>query len=650
MEAGYKLGSELSKINKEGTKIREMKPEEDKKSKGSEGVGRLLVVSVFTPYTTTFLQQEENMQKKNLNGVETGINGINIEHSSGKISQAATNSQNPKAKNIRPVSEECGSGYSARKVKNLRVHSDSKTKLNGEANYRSRRRSSFSSKHNERNNNLNHSGKGVSGGVRRFSDFFQRMIGLFSDEYSEPYGITDEGEKYIIERQNLSNLRLFNAVNSNLDLFEERLWVGGLGVSSEKWSDIKKQNIEDKLLDEFETIPVHLDDKEFDLHYNFFCKQLIWPLFHSIPPEMPQWKGWDPKAYEESVNVCQKFCNKLVKVYREGDIIWINDYHLMLLPKMLRERLPKAKIVYFNHIPFPTSELFRCLHVRKELLEGVLGSSLIGFQTYMHSRHFIQSCKYILHMDMSFAEMTLEKTGGNSVPKIIEIPVGIDIEQLKDERDSRATQIEETLLAAKYKDKLVIVSRDKNDFVKGVRNKMLAYEEFLAENPKYQKNTILVQLALATTEQNEEFVRISDVVDRINSKFGGIEHQPVKFLRQDIDQHKYLGLLKVADAMLVTPLRDGLNLTSHEFIVCQEKKNSPLIISEFVGSYGFLGGNGAITINPFNINSISKALFEALEMKKDKKTERWKLLYKQVELNSAKKYVSTILNEVNSCS
>ncbi|KAJ2820118.1 Trehalose-6-P synthase/phosphatase complex subunit, partial [Coemansia furcata] len=187
-------------------------------------------------------------------------------------------------------------------------------------------------------------------------------------------------DQFVVEHLNVGNIGLFNAVNASLDLFAERVWIGELGISTEGWSEERKTAVSNKLLDEVETYPVFVSDAEFEGHYSRFSKQLIWPAFHYIMPEMPQWHGWEKSAYEAALATCERFADRIVEIYRPGDIIWVNDYHLMLLPQLIRQRLPGAKIGFFLHIPFPSSEIFRCLHVRRELLEGMLGADVVGLQ------------------------------------------------------------------------------------------------------------------------------------------------------------------------------------------------------------------------------------------------------------------------------
>lgn len=298
-------------------------------------------------------------------------------------------------------------------------------------------------------------------------------------------------------------------------------------------------------------------------------------------------------------------------------IVWINDYHLMLVPGLIREKIPNATIGFFLHIPFPSSELFRCLprndkHLflhqlimtnfsffffslaRKQLLEAMLQSDVIGFQTYSFARHFLQTCARILSVDATPSGIQLD----THYCSVGIHPIGIDINALnKKISDPLVTQWV-SKLKEKYADKKLIVARDKLDYIKGVRQKLLAFEQFLTRHPEWRGEVVLIQIALSTSEQNELRAHISDVVSRVNSKFSNISYQPIVFLHQDISFSQYLALLTCADACLLTPLRDGMNLTSHEYIVCQRETHNPLILSEFTGTYGSFGAS--VRVNPWD--------------------------------------------------
>ncbi|KAJ2734600.1 Trehalose-6-P synthase/phosphatase complex subunit [Coemansia sp. Cherry 401B] len=448
-------------------------------------------------------------------------------------------------------------------------------------------------------------------------------------------------DQFTVEHLNVGNIGLFNAVNASLDLFAERVWIGELGISTDGWSEERKASVSNKLLDEFETLPVFVSDDEFEGHYSRFSKQLIWPAFHYIMPEMPQWHGWEKSAYEAALATCEKFASRIVEIYREGDIIWVNDYHLMLLPRLIRERLPSAKIGFFLHIPFPSSEIFRCLHVRKELLEGMLGADVVGLQTFSYKRHFIQTAKRVLGVTGSPSGLVLDR--GHVV--VGQYAMGLDPVGVEGKWSNATVGELIEFLSEKYAGKHLLVGRDKLDHVKGVRQKLLGYECFLNENPEFAAKTVLIQIALTTTEHNELQVQVMDVVNRINSKFGTIEHQPVVFFHKDIPYSQYLALLSAADAMVITSLRDGMNLTSHEYVICQRERKSPLILSEFVGTYGSFNG-GALGVNPMDTNAIAQAIKDALVMSDEEKLARWNLLHRQVLTNSATSFVSSFISDI----
>ncbi|ORX66328.1 glycosyl transferase [Linderina pennispora] len=458
-----------------------------------------------------------------------------------------------------------------------------------------------------------------------------------------PSVVPGTSDEFVVEHLNVGNIGLFNSVNASLDQFAERIWIGEIGVSTDSWSEERKAAVSSRLLDEFETVPVFVSDKEFEGHYSRFCKQLLWPAFHYIMPEMPHWHGWEKSAYEAALSTCQKFANRIVEIYREGDVIWVNDYHLMLLPKLIRERLPHAKVGFFLHIPFPSSEIFRCLHVRKELLEGMLGADVVGLQTFSYKRHFIQTAKRVLGVEGSPSGLFLDKG-----PVVVgQYAMGLDPASVEEKWSNVAVGDLIQFLKEKYAGKYLIVGRDKLDYVKGVRQKLLGYEMFLNDHPEYASKTVFIQIALTTAEHNELHVQVMDVVNRINSKFGNIEHQPVVFFHKDIPYTHYLALLSTADAMMVMSLRDGMNLTSHEFVLCQREKHSPLILSEFVGTYGAFSG-GALGVNPMDTRAISNAINDALVMSEEEKLDRWEILYRQVYNNSARSFVSSFVSDLAS--
>uniref|UniRef100_V5GIT4 Uncharacterized protein n=1 Tax=Kalmanozyma brasiliensis (strain GHG001) TaxID=1365824 RepID=V5GIT4_KALBG len=440
-----------------------------------------------------------------------------------------------------------------------------------------------------------------------------------------------------------ANGGLINAVKSieRERLRAGKLYVGTPALSTEGWlGPSEKRKIEQRYMKERSSMPVWLEDDDFDLSYNRFCKQILWPTFHYTSPTS---KGLDNEheAFRAYWEVNRRFADAIEDVYQEGDIVWINDYHLLLVPQMVRERLPHATIGLFVHIAFPSSEIFRCLSMRETLLKGMLGADLIGFQTHNFCRHFLQTVSRILQLEATPKGVQLE----GSLVTVAPFPIGIDVRSLNAKRQDPEVSEWVAQLRDKYAGKRIIVGRDKLDWIKGVRQKLLAFEAFLDEHPKWAGEVVLIQVALATTEENEEIGEATDVVSRINNKYSTLTYQPVVFLHvQDITFSQYLALLTVADCFLATSLREGMNLTSHEFVVCQEVSHRPLVLSEFTGTYS--GLRACIGINPWNTKQVAHAIHKALTMSESEMVQRWTDLHRVVVTQTAQQWITSLLGHL----
>ncbi|GAC72506.1 trehalose-6-phosphate synthase component TPS1 and related subunits [Moesziomyces antarcticus T-34] len=441
-----------------------------------------------------------------------------------------------------------------------------------------------------------------------------------------------------------ANGGLVNAVKSieRERLRAGKLYVGTPGLSIEGgWlGPTERRELEQKYMQERSSMPVWLEDDDFDLSYNRFCKQILWPTFHYTSPTS---KGLDNEheAFQAYWEVNRRFADAIEDVYQQGDIVWINDYHLLLVPQMVRERLPHATIGLFVHIAFPSSEIFRCLSMRETLLKGMLGADLIGFQTHNFCRHFRQTVSRILQLEATPKGVQLE----GSFVTVAPFPIGIDVRSLNAKRRDPDVSEWVAQLRQKYAGKRIIVGRDKLDWIKGVRQKLLAFEAFLDEHPKWAGQVVLIQVALATTEENEEVGEATDVVSRINNKYSTLTYQPVVFLHvQDITFSQYLALLTVADCFLATSLREGMNLTSHEFVVCQEVSHRPLVLSEFTGTYS--GLRACIGINPWNTKQVAHAIHKALTMDESEMVQRWTDLHRVVVTQTAQQWITSLLGHL----
>ncbi|KAI8591418.1 glycosyltransferase family 20-domain-containing protein [Geranomyces variabilis] len=410
-------------------------------------------------------------------------------------------------------------------------------------------------------------------------------------------------------------------------------------------TDLQKSLVSE-LWDAKKCIPVLLDEKTAAGHYEGYCKTDLWPLFHYIL--------WDfaldanphgSKSWDDYEAVNRSFADAIIKAYKPGDLIWIHDYHLLLLPSMLREALPDATIGFFLHTPFPSSELFRCLPKRKEILKGVLGSTMIGFQTYSYARHFLSSCTRVLGLESTPKGVDFR----GSLVSIHIFPIGIDPEALQMRR--KQPQVLDKMAAIKelYAGKKIIIGRDKLDHVKGVQHKLNAFQRFLTTFPEWQNKVVLIQVTSPPERESPKLEsKVSELVSRINGSFGTLEYAPVHHYHQHLDQDDYYALLSVADLGLITAVRDGMNTTSHEFVVCQQEKRSPLILSEFTGTAGSL--SAAALVNPWDYQGVAVAINEGLTLSKEEKAIKHQQMYDHVTSYTAAFWAASFVRELRAAS
>lgn len=426
-------------------------------------------------------------------------------------------------------------------------------------------------------------------------------------------------------------------------------WVGTLGMPSDALEGTKqKDDIEDAMINDHNMLTVFCSDKNFDGHYNHFCKKIIWPVFHYQIPDSPKSKAYEDHSWKYYVNINQAFADLIVKNWKRGDTIWLHDYHLLLVPSMVRKRLPDAKIGIFLHAAFPSSEVFRCLAVRKELLEGILGANLVGFQIQEYARHFLQSCSRILSVEATAEGVEME----DRFVDVINISIGIDPFTLNKSRGEEDVLRWLNILQEKYKGKKLIVARDKLHPVCGIRQKLLAYDLFLNTCPEWRERTVLIQVGLPSSQYSDLDATVSDIATRVNTTWANLAYQPVVFLKQDIDYAQYLALLTIADALFITSQREGMNLTSHEYIYCQDgsiypnRKHGSLILSEFTGTSS-LFGKSQLSVNPWDHRQCANAIKQALEMGEDEKMRRWDELHDLVARHTGCHWFDELLSHLD---
>ncbi|KAH7064341.1 alpha,alpha-trehalose-phosphate synthase-like protein subunit [Paraphoma chrysanthemicola] len=407
-------------------------------------------------------------------------------------------------------------------------------------------------------------------------------------------------------------------------------WYGWPGL--EVPEDEVKQ-LEGQLREEYNAVPIMLDDELADRHYNGFSSEttpnaIMWPLFHYHPGEIT----FDESAWEGYTEANRLFAKAVAKDVKDNDMVWVHDYHLMLMPAMLREELgdtrKNVKIGFFLHTPFPSSEIYRILPVRNEILLGVLHCDLIGFHTYDYARHFLSSCSRIL--GLATTPNGVEFQG--KVVTVGAFPIGIDPEKFDEGLQKPKVQERIAALEKKFQGVKLIVGVDRLDYIKGVPQKLHALEVFLTEHPEWIGKVVLVQVAVPSRQDVEEYQNlravVNELVGRINGKFGTIEFMPIHFMHKSVSFDELIALYSVSDVCLVSSTRDGMNLVSYEYIATQEKRHGVMILSEFTGAAQSL--NGSLIVNPWNTEELADAIHDAVTMGDEQRNMNYQKLSKYI--------------------
>jgi len=417
-------------------------------------------------------------------------------------------------------------------------------------------------------------------------------------------------------------------------------WVGWPGLSLEDVKDVEGLS---RALRVRGIVSVWLSREEVENYYEGFCNSTLWPLFHYFPERAI----YNPTYWDWYVRVNERFAEAVASVYRPGDLIWVHDYHLMLVPAILRRKLGfDAPIGFFLHIPFPSYEVFRALPWREELLRGVLGSDLVGFHTFDYVNHFLESVRRILGLEHSLG--TLEFEG--RLVKVDAFPMGIDVESIRSRAQSEAVVKVVEELRRRLGDVQVVFSIDRLDYTKGLPERLMAFRRLLEKYPEYRGKVSYVMVVSPSRERVEEYARLrrelNELVGDINGRYGTLGWTPVIYIRRFISDDELLAMYRLADVALITPLRDGMNLVAKEYVAANVDRKGVLIVSEGAGVSSELVE--AIVVNPHDYDGVADAIKEALDMQPAERAARMAALQGRVssyDVNAwAYDFVSSLVN------
>lgn len=415
------------------------------------------------------------------------------------------------------------------------------------------------------------------------------------------------------------------------------LWIGWPGAEVDKKEtetvirDLAEQNL----------CPVFLTQKEINDFYEGFSNETLWPLFHYFPT----YAEYNPQHWESYKQVNQKFADAIIRSATKDDVIWIHDYQLMLVPEMVRKEIPEISIGFFQHIPFPSYEVFRLLPWRKELLNGLLGADVIGFHTYDDVRHFISAVNRITGLPNIANEVRI-----NSRTAIVDaFPISIDYKKYRALAEDSNTRRNERKLRQLINHNRLIISIDRLDYSKGIIYRLQAYQLFLERHPELRGKVTMIQLVVPSRDSVPKYKQLKEEMNRmvseINGKFSTLGWQPIQHFYRSFPIHLLSALYKAADVALVTPMRDGMNLVSKEFVASKTDQKGVLILSEMAGASREL--SEALIINPNDVWDFAEKIHQALNMPEEEQRRRMAAMQQTVSKFDIFNWVKNFMDKLD---
>lgn len=444
------------------------------------------------------------------------------------------------------------------------------------------------------------------------------------------------------------NERGFTAVRSegglatglgSLETDSEIFWVGWPGIHTE--NEKEKRQITEQL-HEMNFHPVFLSASQIENYYEGYSNSTIWPLCHYFFSFI-EYRSEYWESYRE---VNRLFCKESAPYVGKDDLVWVQDYQLMLLPAMLRAEKPDANIGYFHHIPFPSYELFRVLPEREEVLQGLLGADLIGFHTHDYMRHFISAIYRVLNLNCTLDEINLK----DRIVHVDVFPMGINYEKYHNAPSLPEVQKRIQRLRREWKDKTVILSVDRLDYSKGILHRLQGFGQFLEHHPEYHRKVSLAMIVVPSRDNVDIYAdlktKIDQAIGELNGQYSKPGWTPVFYFYRSFSFEELISMYYLAGIALVTPVRDGMNLVAKEYLASKNDNSGVLILSEMAGAAIEL--QEAIIINPNDTTEIEQAIVEALRMPEEEKQDRLRKMQQRVASHNVKRWAGDFVEELRS--
>ncbi len=390
--------------------------------------------------------------------------------------------------------------------------------------------------------------------------------------------------------------------------------------------------------------PVGLSTVEIEEFYEGFSNDTLWPIYHDVIVQPSFHRDW----WRTYVEVNQRFADAVVELAAQGGTVWVQDYQLQLMPRMVREQRPDLRIGWFNHIPFPAVELFAQIPWRRAILEGLLGADFLGFQRVADAQNFVRACRRLIQVTTKKDTVTLtSRDGSRHTTRASAIPISIDFAAL--EALAMSPEVKDRAVELRHQlgdPRVLMLGVDRLDYTKGIRHRLKAYEELLQDKAITPPDVTFVQVATPSRERVEAYrslrEHVETTVGRINGEYAPIGSPAVHYLHHAYPQAEMAALYLAADVMLVTPLRDGMNLVSKEYVTCRHDLGGALVLSEFTGAYHEL--HQAFVCNPHDIEGLKQTILKAINTPAHDKARIMKSLRRRVADHDVNRWATRFLD------
>lgn len=438
-----------------------------------------------------------------------------------------------------------------------------------------------------------------------------------------PITVTKSSEGFEYKKTSGGLVTGIESLSAHMDF----VWMGN--ISGLELTEENKKQITKDCWEKFTSVPVFVAQEINSKSYDGFCNAILWPALHSFPDDVCfTYPEYD--AYKEYNRV---IASRILETAEDGDIVWVHDYHLMLVPEILKKANPTLRIMFFLHTAFTEPSNLKPLICKDELLRGISASDVVSFHLPDYAINFKDA---------------IEEAGIVSSGKIKAAPIGIDPEMFRKCLEERETQDKMSQFRKRFEGKKIVLGVDRTDYIKGIPHKMKGFQRFLERNPDMRSGIVLLQIAIPSRLNVREYSsyvsRIGEIVTETNGKIGDIASTPIHFLFNSVSFSELCAIYAISDMVLITSIMDGMNLVACEYVACQDENNGVVVLSKYAGALSTL--HGSIEHNPNNTEEIAEAIERALKLTKEERRTRHEKNRRNIDIFTAVRWAENNLKHV----